>query len=84
MPQYQPPFQLSITIMHLLVEVGELMGRWAAQAEQTSPTLHKENRIRTIQASLAIEHNKPDSRPGFSSDGREASIGASQRYPGSA
>lgn len=57
MPQYQPPFQLSITIMHLLVEVGELMGRWAAQAEQTSPTLRKENRIRTIQASLAIEHN---------------------------
>jgi Fic family protein len=57
MPQYQPPFQLSINIMHLLVEVGELMGRWAVQAEQTSPTLRKENRIRTIQASLAIEHN---------------------------
>ncbi len=38
MPQYQPPFQLNVTIMHLLVEVGELLGRWAAQ---TSPTLRK-------------------------------------------
>jgi Fic family protein len=40
-----------------VVEVGELLGHWAARAGQTSPLLRKENRIRTIQASLAIEHN---------------------------
>ncbi len=40
-----------------MVEVGELLGRWVTQAEQSSPLLRKENRIRTIQASLAIEHN---------------------------
>ena len=33
------------------------MGHWAAHSGRTSPLLRKENRIRTIQASLAIEHN---------------------------
>jgi len=57
MAGYQPPFTITPLIINQVVAVGELLGRWAAQAEQSSPLLRKENRIRTIQASLAIEHN---------------------------
>ncbi|ELI7922779.1 Fic family protein [Yersinia enterocolitica] len=57
MAGYQPPYSITPTILNQVVEVGELLGRWATQAEQSSPLLRKENRIRTIQASLAIEHN---------------------------
>lgn len=57
MAGYQPPFSITPAIINRVIEVGELLGRWAAHAEQTSPMLRKENRIRTIQASLAIEHN---------------------------
>ncbi|UVC31084.1 Fic family protein [Pantoea sp. SOD02] len=57
MAGYQPPYTITPTILNRVIEVGELLGRWAAQAEQSSPLLRKENRIRTIQASLAIEHN---------------------------
>ncbi len=44
-------------MLNKMVEIGELLGHWAAQSGRTSPLLRKENRIRTIQASLAIEHN---------------------------
>ena len=57
MAGYQPPYSITPAILHRVVEVGELLGRWAAHAEQSSVLLRKENRIRTIQASLAIEHN---------------------------
>lgn len=57
MAGYQPPYSITSAILNQVVEVGELMGRWAARAEHASPLLRKENRIRTIQASLAIEHN---------------------------
>ncbi|GDX07505.1 hypothetical protein BSPA111_37240 [Buttiauxella sp. A111] len=57
MAGYQPPFSITPGIINRVIEVGELLGRWAAHAEQASPMLRKENRIRTIQASLAIEHN---------------------------
>ena len=55
--QYQPPYSITPSILNRVVGIGELLGRWAAHAEQASPLLRKENRIRTIQASLAIEHN---------------------------
>ena len=57
MSTYQPPFVITPLILNQVIEVGELMGHWAAMAGRTSPLLRKENRIRTIQASLAIEHN---------------------------
>lgn len=57
MGRYQPPFSITPAILNLIVEVGELLGHWSAQAGRVSPLLRKENRIRTIQASLAIEHN---------------------------
>lgn len=57
MSAYQPPFVISPGILSQVVEIGELMGHWASMAGRASPLLRKENRIRTIQASLAIEHN---------------------------
>ena len=57
MSRYQPLFSITPTVLNLVVEIGELLGHWSAKRGQTSPLLRKENRIRTIQASLAIEHN---------------------------
>lgn len=57
MSRYQPPFTITPSILNQVVEIGELLGHWAAQSGRASPLLRKENRIRTIQASLAIEHN---------------------------
>ncbi|NUU68020.1 Fic family protein [Enterobacteriaceae bacterium BIT-l23] len=57
MSRYQPPLTITPSVLNLVVEIGELLGFWAAQAGRASPLLRKENRIRTIQASLAIEHN---------------------------
>lgn len=57
MSRYQPPFTITPAILNLVIETGELLGHWAAYSGRASPLLRKENRIRTIQASLAIEHN---------------------------
>ena len=57
MSTYQPPFVVTPLILNQVIEIGELMGHWAAMAGRASSLLRKENRIRTIQASLSIEHN---------------------------
>lgn len=57
MSRYQPPFTITSSVLNQVVEIGELLGLCAAHSGRTSPLLRKENRIRTIQASLAIEHN---------------------------
>jgi Fic family protein len=54
---YQPPFHITTGILNAVAEIGELLGRWSASHGDLSPQLRRENRIRTIQASLAIEHN---------------------------
>ncbi len=54
---YQPPFRITTGILNAVAEIGESLGRWSASHGDLSPQLRRENRIRTIQASLAIEHN---------------------------
>lgn len=55
---YQPPFNITANILNTVAEISELQGRWSATNQgELSPQLRRENRIRTIQASLAIEHN---------------------------
>ena len=55
---YQPPYTITPAILNLVAEIGELIGRYTVLAEQNlTPRLRRENRIRTIQASLAIENN---------------------------
>ncbi|ART83453.1 cell filamentation protein Fic [Oceanisphaera profunda] len=55
---YSPQFQLSHTMMRLVAEISEYIGQWSASNQGALvPQLRKENRIRTIQASLAVEQN---------------------------
>ena len=61
MPAYQPPYQITPSILSLVADISEQLGRWSALLgdadDALSPQLRRGNRIRTIQASLAIEHN---------------------------
>ncbi len=55
---YQPPYTITPAILNLVAEIGEMVGRYTVLAEQNlTPLLRRENRLRTIQASLAIENN---------------------------
>lgn len=55
---YKPPFTLTAPILDAVAEISELLGRWtASSASARSPRLRRQQRIRSIQASLAIENN---------------------------
>ena len=58
MSALEPPFTLIPEIMELCVRIAEKVGSWnGAMRPKLSLRLRKENRIRTIQSSLAIEGN---------------------------
>lgn len=58
MSEYKPPFHMTDKMVTLLAEISEQVGRITVLQESTiSPHLRRENRIRTIHSSLAIEHN---------------------------
>ena len=58
MPTYQPPFALNHRITTLVADIAEQLGAWKATHRGTLvPALRRGNRIRTLQASLAIEQN---------------------------
>lgn len=58
MSRHNPPITLTPRIISLVAEIGELVGGWKARGfGGASPRLRRENRIRTIQGSLAIENN---------------------------
>lgn len=58
MSRYQPPLTLTSTMLALVAQISEQVGRLSARHEATlTPQLRRGNRIRTIQASLAIENN---------------------------
>jgi Fic family protein len=55
---YAPPLTLNPALLNRVAAIAEALGRWSArQDSQPSPRLRRENRIQTIQASLAIEQN---------------------------
>ncbi len=54
---YQPPFKLTNNMLHLVADIGVLVGEWNANQQQQVPFLRRGNRLKTIQASLAIEQN---------------------------
>lgn len=54
---YHPPFTLTARLIDLVSRISEELGRWAGKEAGISPRLRRENRIRSIQASLAIENN---------------------------
>ncbi len=56
--RYEPPFHISNQALNAVAQISELLGRWSVSEGATlAPQLRRENRIRTIQASLAIENN---------------------------
>ena len=55
---YIPPFTVTDEITSLVADIAELVGHISATSEQLPlPKLRKENRIKTIHSSLAIENN---------------------------
>lgn len=55
---YTPPFERTNEIDNLCMTIAELVGMLHPSSElSTSPTLHRELRIRTIRSSLMIEGN---------------------------
>lgn len=58
MSGYKPPFHMTDRITNLVAEISEQIGRITVLSHgNLNPRLRKENRIRTIHSSLAIEHN---------------------------
>lgn len=58
MSRYQPPLTLTTRILALIAEISEQIGQLSAVGDsRQTPQLRRGNRIRTIQASLAIENN---------------------------
>lgn len=55
---YKPPYTISDPMIELVSEISELTGKvTAAQNLSSSPVLRRENQIRSIHSSLAIEQN---------------------------
>ena len=58
MEPYIPPFTITDQMINQIAEISELIGKVTFQSEvPINPQLRRENRIKTIQASLAIENN---------------------------
>lgn len=56
--EYRPPFTMNDNVINLLAKTSELVGQVSVLHKNSiSPKLRRENRIRTIHSSLAIEHN---------------------------
>lgn len=56
--EYKPPFSINDNIINLLAKISEFVGQVSVlHKDSISPKLRRENRIKTIHSSLAIEHN---------------------------
>lgn len=55
---YQPPFHMTEEITNLIVEIGQYVGSITTyESMYRNPVLRRENRIKSIYSSLAIEQN---------------------------
>ena len=55
---YRPPFEITPDILNLVAEITEAAGRFTALGGKSiTPKLRRDNRLRSIQASLVIENN---------------------------
>ena len=54
---YSPPLTITPRLIDLVSRISESLGRWEGAVVAVSPKLRRENRIRSIHASLAIENN---------------------------
>lgn len=54
---YTPPLTITPRLIDLVSRISEALGAWEGLVAEVSPKLRRENRIRSIHASLAIENN---------------------------
>ena len=55
---YLPPYRITPSILHSIEQIGEALGNLRVGADSAVvPVLRRGNRIKTVQASLAIEGN---------------------------
>ena len=54
---YEPPFTITAKILNLVASISEKVGAINSDLLQNSPELRKQNRIKTITGTLAIEGN---------------------------
>ena len=54
---YTPPFTISAEIVNLVADISQQVGRLDASLLNASPQLRRQNRIKTITGTLAIEGN---------------------------
>ncbi|MBN59717.1 MAG: Fic family protein [Gammaproteobacteria bacterium] len=54
---YQPPFTITSEIVNLVAQISQQVGELNASQLNASPQLRKQNRIKTITGTLAIEGN---------------------------
>jgi Fic family protein len=54
---YTPPLTITSRLIDLVSRISEALGRWEGAAASRSPKLRRENRIRSIHASLAVENH---------------------------
>ncbi|WP_447555179.1 Fic family protein [Vreelandella sp. EE22] len=54
---HQPPFTITSEILNLVADISQQVGRLDASALNASPQLRKQNRIKTLAGTLAIEGN---------------------------
>ncbi|MDX1353700.1 MAG: Fic family protein [Thiomicrorhabdus sp.] len=54
---YQPPFTITTEILNLVAQISQQVGELNASQLNASPQLRKQNRIKTITGTLAIEGN---------------------------
>ncbi|GED44911.1 cell filamentation protein Fic [Vreelandella aquamarina] len=54
---YQPPFTITSEILNLVADISQQVGRLDASLLNASPQLRKQNRIKTLAGTLAIEGN---------------------------
>lgn len=58
MQNKKPPFEITEAALSDVIEIGELVGKISSARQlSSSPILRRENRIKTIYSSLAIEQN---------------------------
>lgn len=58
MERYEPPFTATTKTINLVSEISELIGKIrVSERMNMNPKLRRENRIKTIHSSLAIENN---------------------------
>ena len=54
---YTPPYRLTPTMFGMVEEIGEALGQLRSGIDPVAPHLRRGNRIRSVQASCAIEGN---------------------------